>query len=63
MTAKRTLTEQEQIDILEQIARNAQNAAARIAAIKQLRDMGLEDEKPASGFDRLDELAQRRAFS
>lgn len=58
--ADRTLSEQEMIEILEQIARNAQNAAARIAAIKTLREMGCEEEAPQGGFEALDELAPRR---
>jgi hypothetical protein len=48
-----TLDRQEAIEILEDIARNAQNAAARIAAIKQLEEMRRE-EAPSSGpFERL----------
>ena len=37
--AKSTLTEEEMIRILEDIARNPSNAQARIAAIKMLREM------------------------
>ncbi len=42
--AKRTLDEDEMIAILEDIARNGRNAAARIAAIKTLRDMAEGEE-------------------
>jgi hypothetical protein len=34
------LTEAEMVEILKEIARDGSNAAARIAAIKQLREMG-----------------------
>jgi hypothetical protein len=54
-----TLTEQEMIDILEDIARDGSNAAARIAAIKQLREIGAS-EKPTDGFEGLDQVAERR---
>ena len=37
--ADRKLTEQDLIDILEDIAGNSGNAAARIAAIKVLREL------------------------
>ena len=36
--AERHLSEQEMIDMLEDIAQNAGNAAARIAAIKMLKE-------------------------
>src|SRR5215204_528458 len=42
-----TLTHDEMIEILEEIARESTNAAARIAAIKVLRE--IDDGKPASG--------------
>jgi hypothetical protein len=48
------------VDILEEIARDGSNAAARIAAIKQLREMGAGDESAAGGFDMLDEVRERR---
>ena len=57
------LTEGEMVEILKEIAREGQNAAARIAAIKQLREMGVGHEVPAEGFEALDvgdEVAQRR---
>jgi hypothetical protein len=50
------------IEILEEIARESSNAAARIAAIKTLVEM--RRERPSrSGFDALDELATRRKGS
>ena len=55
------LTEQEMIEILEDLARNSNSATARIQAIKQLRVMrGDEPAATAEGFDALDELAERR---
>ena len=45
IVVERTLNEQEMVDILEDIARNGGNAAARIAAIKVLREMDA-GEKP-----------------
>lgn len=56
--AKHSLQEQEMIDILEEIARNATNGAARIAAIKQLREM--DDGCDHDDWAELDELAPRR---
>jgi hypothetical protein len=58
------LTEAEMVEILKSIAREGQNAAARIAAIKQLREMGVGHgaEQP-EGFEALDagdEVAARR---
>lgn len=47
------------VTILEEIARDGRNAAARIAAIKALREIGA-GEKPVGGFEELDELAERR---
>jgi hypothetical protein len=58
---KRTLTEQDMVDILEDIAQNAGNAAARIAAIKALREMDA-GAPAASGFEALDELAPKRVL-
>lgn len=60
--AKRTLDEQEMVDILEDIARNGNNGAARIAAIKVLRDMDAGVATSQDGFDALDELAPRRTL-
>ena len=60
--AERTLTEQEMIEILEEIARDGSNAAARIAAIKQLREMDAGEANADDGFAALDELAPRRGF-
>lgn len=60
----RTLDEQEMIDILETIARDGKNGAARIAAIKALREM--RDDGKESAFADLDgpqdELAPRRNY-
>lgn len=56
------LTEGEMVEILEEIARNGTNAAARIAAIKTLREIGAGVTTPAEGFEALDELAQRRPY-
>jgi hypothetical protein len=55
-----TLTHDEMIAILEEIARETSNAAARIAAIKSLRKIEESARKPAEGFAELDELTQRR---
>ena len=50
-----TLTRDEAIEILEDIARNGQNAAARIAAIKQLLEMGEGELAPdLGGWDEID---------
>jgi hypothetical protein len=59
MSVEKTLDEQEMVDILEDIARNGGNAAARIAAIKALREMDA-GAPAASGFEALDELAPKR---
>jgi hypothetical protein len=50
------------VDILEEIARSGGNAAARIAAIKALREMANGD-IPDDEFAALDELAPRRKAS
>lgn len=61
------LTEQEMVEILEGIAREGGNAAARIAAIRVLRDIQQPDgPSAAEGFAALDahrgdELSQRRS--
>ena len=47
------LSEQDKVDILEEIAKDGGNAAARIAAIKALNEMG-RDVPAGSGFDDLD---------
>lgn len=54
------LSEDEQLDILEDLARNSQSATARIQAIKLLRDIDAGEVSPAEGFGELDELASRR---
>lgn len=53
--AKPTLTRAESIEILEEIARTGGNAAARIAAIKQLEAIRDGEQAPAKGFAALDE--------
>lgn len=50
MADSERLTEEEMVEILEDIARNGQNAAARIAAIKQLREMADGVEPAEEGF-------------
>lgn len=56
------LSRQEMIDILDEIARGT-NAAARIAAIKQLREMADEEGRQSGGeFADLDELDRRRQY-
>jgi hypothetical protein len=52
----------EMVEILKTIARDSGNAAARIAAIKQLREMQGGEQQPAEGFEALDELAPRRGY-
>jgi hypothetical protein len=59
------LSRDEMVAILELIARESKNDAAKISAIRQLREMRAEeasdvDEQPKEGFDALDELAPRR---
>jgi hypothetical protein len=58
--AERTLSDQEMVDILEEIARDGGNAAARIAAIKTLKELADGDDCSVGGFDALDELSPRR---
>ena len=54
-----TLTREEMIEILEGIAREGTNAAARIAAIKALQEIApQEPDDPI--WKELDELAPRR---
>ena len=48
MSVRRTLSEQEMVEILEHIARDSGNAAARIAAIRALRE--LDDARPVADF-------------
>jgi hypothetical protein len=54
------LTRQEALEILEEIARDSNNSAARIAAIKELLSMNGYQSSGESAFDQLDELASRR---
>ncbi len=49
-----TLTEEEMVEILENIARDGKNGAARIAAIRVLREIGAGAKAPAEGFAELD---------
>jgi hypothetical protein len=54
-----TLTHKEMVEILEEIAREGTNAAARIAAIKALQEIApREPDDPI--WKELDELAPRR---
>jgi hypothetical protein len=49
--------------IAESIARDSENGAARIAALRFIRDLDRDSpdaNRPASAFDELDELAPRR---
>lgn len=48
------LSEQDMVDILEDIAENAGNAAARIAAIKVLREIRAGEQSVGNGFAALD---------
>jgi hypothetical protein len=53
------LTRAEMLEILEDIARNGNNAAARIAAVKQLVVMRAQERRPGGDpFSDLDEFAQ-----
>jgi hypothetical protein len=57
------LTTEEMVEILKAIARDGGNAAARIAAIKQLRDMDTGEPSADDGFGALDgpdDLAKKR---
>lgn len=56
--AERTLSDQEMIDILEDIARNGRNAAARIAAIRVLREIGAGEKPVEQGFSQLYEVGR-----
>lgn len=51
---RKPLSRDEAIVLLEDIARNSGNAAARIAAIKQLEAMRDGEQPPAEGFAALD---------
>jgi hypothetical protein len=57
-----TLSRDEAIAILEEIARDPKNATARIQAIRLLEEMR-SDERRSDGFEDLDEVAERRARS
>jgi hypothetical protein len=54
------LTEAEMVEILKTIAREGQNSAARIAAIKTLREIRNGEKPSDSTFAQLDELAPKR---
>lgn len=56
-----TLKQAEMIEILEEIAREGTNAAARIAAIKALREIGEGEATVPEGFDQLDAYRKRAA--
>jgi hypothetical protein len=55
-----TLGHDEMVEILEEIARESQNAAARIAAIKALREIGEGEKSPAEGFAELDAYRKQK---
>jgi hypothetical protein len=55
-----TLSHDEMVAILEEIARDSSNGAARIAAIKALREIDDGTRKQGEGFAELDELVRRR---
>ncbi|HET6409143.1 MAG TPA: hypothetical protein VFG14_14740 [Chthoniobacteraceae bacterium] len=57
---ERTLSDQDMVDILEEIARNAKNGAARIAAIKVLREIA-SGEPVEDAFSKLDGPPKLRA--
>ena len=60
--AEASLDENEMVRILEEIARDSGNAAARIAAIKQLREMSKHrDDSDKTPLTVVDNLAERRA--
>jgi hypothetical protein len=59
-TGKVPFTRDEAIEILEDIARNGGNAAARIAAIKQLEMMRDGEQATAAGFEDLDRVRRIR---
>jgi hypothetical protein len=56
-----TLGHEEMVEILEEIARESQNAAARIAAIKALREIGEGEASAPEGFAQLDAYREKRA--
>lgn len=53
--AEFSLSDQDMVDILEDIAANAGNAAARIAAIKVLREIRGGESPVRTGFEALDD--------
>ena len=55
-----TLTHDEMIQILEEIARDSSNAAARIATIKALREIG-DGAEPEGRFAELDQFRKKAA--
>jgi hypothetical protein len=56
-SASVSLSEQESIDILQDLARNSSSATARIQAIKLLREIRSGETSPADGFATLYEVA------
>ena len=57
--AERTLSDQDMVDILEDIARNSGNAAARIAAIKTLRELDAGERPQQDEVAQLYEIGKR----
>lgn len=53
------LTEDEMVEILEDIARHGRNQAAQIAAIKTLREIRKGEKPDVSGFAELDGSTRR----
>jgi hypothetical protein len=53
------MTQDEMVEILKGIIRDGTNAAARIAAIKELRAIQGGKRAPATGFEALDGPKQR----
>jgi hypothetical protein len=60
MMTRFTLSEQDMIEILEDIAQNGNNAAARIAAIKQLREIRGSGSVQPDEFERLYDVSKRK---
>lgn len=57
-----SLSHEEMVEILERIARESNNAAARIAAIKALREIADGERTPAEGFAELDKVQRQPGF-
>jgi hypothetical protein len=54
-----TLTQAQQIEILEEIAQDPRNRAAQIAAIRALREIG-EGKQPAGDWAELDRFRTKK---